>query len=67
MGRPFLFVGGLVGLKAEAVDLVFEGDGGGAETFDAGGGDGDLGEVVVAEGVDSIETGAGLIGCGCLL
>ncbi len=46
-----------VGLQAEAIDLLLERDGGGAERFDAGGGGGHLGEVVVAEGVDGVEAG----------
>jgi hypothetical protein len=66
VGGPFLFVGRLVGLEAKAVDLIFEGDGGGAQAFDAGGGDGYFGEVVVAEGVDGVEAGAGLGGGGLL-
>ncbi len=55
------------GLEAEAVDLLLEGDGGGAERLDSGGGGGHLGEVFVAEGVDGVEAGAGLIGGGGLL
>ena len=45
----------------EAVDLLLQGDGGGAERFDAGGGGGHFDEVVVAEVVDGVEAGAGLV------
>ena len=55
------------GLQAEAIDLLLEGDGGGAERFDSGGGGRHLGEVLVAERVDGVEAGAGLIGGGGLL
>ena len=51
------------GLKAEAVYLLFECYRGGAEGLDAGCGGGHFGEVFVAEGVDGVEAGAGLV-CG---
>ncbi len=51
----------------EAVDLLLQGDGGGAERFDAGGGGGHFDEVVVAEVMDGIEARTGLICRGSLL
>src|SRR5208283_72339 len=54
-------------MEAEAVDLAFESGCGGAEALDAGRGGGHLGEVFVAEGVDGMERGAGLVRGGGLL
>ena len=51
----------------EAVDLLLERDGGGAQRFDAGSGGCHLGEVFVAERVDGVEACAGLVRCGGLL
>ncbi len=51
----------------EAVNVLLQCDGGGAEGLDTCGGSGHFGEVLVTEYVDLVQTGTGLIGSDCLL